>query len=45
MLVRAGVRDTHLLAIVFSAMLLAVPAALYHLSLASVRDKGHCLPR
>ena len=43
MLVRAGVRDTHLLAIVFSAMLIAVPAALYHLSLARVRDKGALL--
>lgn len=40
LLVRAGVADTHLLAIVFSATLLAVPAALYHLALARVRDRG-----
>ncbi|WP_428673429.1 hypothetical protein [Reyranella sp.] len=43
LLVRAGVRDTHLLAMVFSATLLAVPAALYHLSLARVRQKGALL--
>lgn len=43
LLVRAGVGDTHLLAIVFSATLLAVPAALYHLALARVRDKGALL--
>jgi len=43
LLVRAGVRDTHLLAMVFSATLLAVPAALYHLSLARARQKGALL--
>lgn len=43
LLVRAGVKDTHLLAIVFSATLLAVPAALYHLALARVRDRGALL--
>jgi len=43
LLVRAGVRDTHLLAIVFSAALLAVPAALYHLALARVQDRGALL--
>lgn len=43
LLVHAGVRDTHLLAVAFSAMLLAVPAALYHLALARVRDKGALL--
>jgi len=43
LLVRAGVRNTHLLAIAFSAMLLAVPTALYHLALARVRDKGALL--
>jgi hypothetical protein len=42
-LVRAGIRDTHLLAIAFSAMLLAVPAALYHLALARAREKGALL--
>ena len=40
LLVRAGVRDTHLLAMVFSAMLFAVPAALYHLALGRVREHG-----
>ena len=43
LLVHAGVRDTHLLAIAFSATLFAVPAALYHLALARVRDKGALL--
>jgi hypothetical protein len=43
LLVRAGVADTHLLAVAFSAMLLAVPAALYHLALARVRDRGALL--
>ena len=43
LLVHAGVRDTHLLAVAFSAMLLALPAALYHLALARVRDKGALL--
>ena len=43
LLVHAGVRDTHLLAMAFSAMLLAVPVALYHLALARVRDKGALL--
>ncbi len=43
LLAKAGVRDTHLLAIVFSATLLAVPVALYHLALARVRDRGALL--
>jgi hypothetical protein len=43
LLARGGVDDTHILAIVFSATLLAVPAALYHLALARVRDKGALL--
>lgn len=43
LLVRAGVGDTHLLAMVFSATLLGVPAALYHLALARVREKGALL--
>ena len=41
LLVKAGVRDMHLLAMVFSATLFAVPAALYHLALARVREHGH----
>jgi hypothetical protein len=43
LLVKAGVRDVHLLAIVFSATLFAVPAALYHLALARVRHRGTLL--
>lgn len=43
LLVRAGVDNTHVLAIVFSTTLLAVPAGLYHLALARVRDKGALL--
>ncbi len=43
LLVRAGVRDTHLLAMAFSAMLLAVPAGLYHLALARTRERGALL--
>jgi hypothetical protein len=37
LLVRLGVRDTHVLAVTFSAMLSVLPAALYHLALARVR--------
>lgn len=40
LLARAGVRDVHLLAMVFSATLFAVPAALYHLALARVRGNA-----
>lgn len=43
LLVRTGVDDTHILAIVFSAALLAVPAGLYHLALARVRGRGALL--
>lgn len=43
LLARAGVRDMHLLAMVFSATLFAVPAALYHLALARVRGNGTLL--
>jgi len=43
LLARAGVRDVHLLAMVFSATLFAVPAALYHLALARVRENGTLL--
>jgi len=43
LLAKAGVRDVHLLAIVYSAMLFGVPAALYHLALARVRDRGALL--
>ncbi|MCW5733654.1 MAG: hypothetical protein KIS73_05990 [Enhydrobacter sp.] len=43
LLVRVGVDNVHVLAIVFSATLLAVPAALYHLALARVRDEGALL--
>jgi len=43
LLVRGGVRDVHLLAMVFSATLFAIPAALYHLALARVRDNGTLL--
>ena len=43
LLARAGVRDVHLLAMVFSATLFAVPAALYHLALARVRGNGTLL--
>jgi hypothetical protein len=38
LLVGAGVRDVHLLAMAFSAMLFVIPAALYHLALARARD-------
>jgi hypothetical protein len=38
LLVDAGVRDTRLLAIAYSAMLFVVPAALYHVALARVRS-------
>lgn len=40
LLARAGVRDVHVLATVFSAMLFVVPAALYHLALSRVRGHG-----
>jgi len=40
LLARAGVRDVHVLAITFSAMLFAVPAALYHLALKRARGQG-----
>jgi len=40
LLVKAGVRDVHLLATVFSASLFAVPAGLYHLALARVRGQA-----
>jgi hypothetical protein len=43
LLVRVGVCDMHLLAMVFSATLFAVPAALYHLALARVRCNGTLL--
>jgi hypothetical protein len=43
LLAKAGVRDVHLLAIVYSAMLFGVPTALYHLALARVRDRGALL--
>jgi hypothetical protein len=43
LLVEAGVRDVHLLAIVFSATLFAVPAALYTLALVRVRAHGTLL--
>jgi hypothetical protein len=43
LLVRAGVRDVHLLAMVFSATLFAIPVALYHLALARVRGNGTLL--
>ncbi len=43
LLAKAGVRDVHLLAMVYSAALFAVPAALYHLALARVRDRGALL--
>ncbi|MBS0524001.1 MAG: hypothetical protein JSS04_10225 [Proteobacteria bacterium] len=43
LLARAGVRDVHLLAIVFSATLFAIPAALYHLALARLRRNGTLL--
>jgi hypothetical protein len=36
-LVRLGVRDTHLLAMAYSATLFALPVGLYHLALARVR--------
>jgi hypothetical protein len=40
LLAKAGVRDVHLLAIVYSATLFAVPVGLYHLALARVRGRG-----
>jgi hypothetical protein len=43
LLAKIGVRDVHLLAMVYSATLFAVPAALYHLALARVRDRGALL--
>ncbi len=43
LLARLGIADTHLLAIVFSAMLIGVPVALYHLALARVRERGALL--
>jgi hypothetical protein len=43
LLVKAGVRDVHLLAIVYSATLFAAPVALYHLTLVRVRDRGALL--
>jgi len=42
-LAKAGVRDVHVLAVVYSAMLFGVPTALYHLALARVRDRGALL--
>ncbi len=43
LLAKAGVRDVRLLAMVYSATLFAVPAALYHLALARVRSNGTLL--
>jgi hypothetical protein len=43
LLAGAGVRNVHLLAMVFSATLFAIPAALYHLALARVRGNGTLL--
>jgi hypothetical protein len=43
LLAKAGVRDVRLLAMVYSATLFAVPAALYHLALSRVRDSGTLL--
>ena len=43
LLAQAGVRDVRLLAMVYSATLFAVPAALYHLALARVRGNGTLL--
>ena len=43
LLVKAGMRNVHLLAIAFSATLFAAPAALYHLALARVRGQGTLL--
>ena len=43
LLAKAGVRDVHGLAMMFSATLFAVPAALYHVALARVRDRGALL--
>lgn len=42
-LAEAGVRDVRLLAMVFSAMLFVVPAALYHLALHRAREQGALL--
>jgi hypothetical protein len=43
LLAKLGVRDVHLLSIVYSAMLFAVPTTFYHLALARVRDRGALL--
>jgi hypothetical protein len=43
LLARFGLADTHLLAIVYSAMLIGLPVALYHLALSRVRDRGALL--
>jgi hypothetical protein len=43
LLVKLGVRDVHLLAMVFSATLIGVPTALLHLALARARDRGALL--
>jgi hypothetical protein len=43
LLAKAGVRDVRLLAMVFSAMLSVVPAALYHLALHRAREQGALL--
>jgi len=43
LLAKAGAREVHLLAMVYSATLFTVPAALYHLALARVRDRGALL--
>lgn len=40
LLARLGVTDTHLLSMVYSAMLIGVPVALYHVALARVRKHG-----
>src|SRR5215475_1409883 len=40
LLVKAGVGDTRLLSMVYTATMLAVPTAFYHLALRRVRDDG-----
>src|SRR5262249_19435637 len=40
LLVKAGVRDAHLLSVVFSFVMFGLPAAFYHLALARVRRDG-----
>ena len=40
LLAKAGVRDVRVLAMVFSAMLFVLPAALYHLALSRARRQG-----